>query len=109
ISPNTKGHSLVITKKPYKNIYELEDADAEHLIKSVKKVATALKKVLNADGINIVMNNEEPAGQIIFHVHIHIIPRFKDDNGYHGVKYEYKDGEAEAISEKVSRELKSSN
>ncbi|NCS99228.1 HIT family protein [Candidatus Parcubacteria bacterium] len=109
ISPNTKGHSLVITKKPYKNIYEINDTDAENLIKSVKKVATALKKILNADGINIVMNNEEPAGQIVFHVHIHVIPRFKNDDGYHGVKYKYKEGEAEAISEKVSEELKTLN
>lgn len=105
ISPNTKGHSLVIPKKPHKNIYEITDEDVSYLIKTVKKVSIALKESLDADGINIVMNNDEPAGQIVFHAHFHIIPRFKNDQGYHGVKYEYKDGEAEEIVKNVSEKF----
>lgn len=105
ISPNTKGHSLVIPKKPHKNIYEITDEDAGHLIKTVKKISFALKETLNADGINILMNNDGPAGQVVFHAHFHIIPRFKKDRGYHGVKYEYKDGEAKEIAENVSKNI----
>jgi len=101
ISPNVKGHTLVIPKKPFKDLYDLPDVEANELINSVKKVAKVLKKNLNADGINILMNNEEPAGQVIFHAHIHVLPRFIGDNGYHGVKYEYKEGEAEEISKNI--------
>jgi len=101
ISPNVKGHTLVIPKKPYKNIYELPDSEAGHLLSSVKKVATTLKKSLDADGINIVMNNDALAGQVIFHAHIHILPRFRGDKGYYDAKYEYKDGEMEEICEGV--------
>ena len=102
ISPNVKGHTLVIPKKPYKNIYEIPETEAGQLINSVKKVAVVLKKILNADGINILMNNDKQAGQVIFHAHIHLLPRFENDKGYHGVKYEYKKGEAEDICKKVS-------
>ena len=51
------------------------------------------------------MNNDEPAGQVVFHAHIHIIPRFKNDSGYHGVKYEYEDDEAEEIARNVLEKL----
>jgi len=101
ISPNVKGHTLVIPKKPYKNIYELPETEAGQLINSVKKISISLKKVLDADGINIVMNNDAPAGQEIYHAHIHIMPRFEGDEGYYGVKYEYKESEAEKICEEV--------
>lgn len=105
ISPNTKGHSLVITKKPYKNIYEIDDETISTLIKTVKKVAITLKKVLATDGVNIVMNNEPSAGQVVFHAHIHIIPRYKNDTGYHGRKYQYQENEAEEIADLVRKTI----
>jgi histidine triad (HIT) family protein len=105
INPNTRGHSLVITKKPYENIYEIPDEIASELFKSVKKISSAIKKALDADGINIVMNNDAGAGQIVFHAHIHIIPRFQNDHGYYGKKYKYKDGEKELIKNKIVAEL----
>jgi histidine triad (HIT) family protein len=105
ISPNVKGHTLVIPKKPYRNIYELPELEAGQLINSVKKVSIALKEILSADGINILMNNDESAGQIVFHAHIHVLPRFEGDKGYHGVKYEYEEGETEKICEKVLKNL----
>jgi histidine triad (HIT) family protein len=105
VSPNVKGHTLVVPKKPFKNLYELPNTEAGQLINSVKKVAKTLKETLNANGINILMNNDESAGQIIFHAHIHVLPRFEGDEGYHGVKYEYKEGEAEEICTKALENL----
>ena len=97
ISPNVKGHCLVVPKKPFKNIYDLPEKEGGYLIKTVSKVSKILKESLEADGINLLMNNDEPAGQVVFHAHIHILPRFKDDQGYHGVKYDYKEGEKEEL------------
>lgn len=79
IKPKKKGHTLVITKHPFKNILEVSDKILEKYLQVVKKVAHAIKKGLGADGFNIIMNNESAAGQEIFHAHIHIIPRFNND------------------------------
>jgi histidine triad (HIT) family protein len=78
VKPNTPGHTLVIPKDHFENIYGIPDEALARLSISVKKVALAIKNGLDADGINIQMNNEAPAGQIVFHAHIHVIPRYVD-------------------------------
>ncbi len=100
INPNSVGHTLVITKHPYRNIFDLTDNAAESLIKTVKKIAPAIKKATNCDGINIIMNNEKSAGQIVFHAHIHIIPRKDGDAGLHN-HISYKNGEMAEIAKKI--------
>lgn len=80
ISPASKGHVIIIPKVHAANIYELPDEVAAKIFVVAKKVATALKNVLNCDGINVLQNNGEVAGQTVFHLHVHVIPRFKDDN-----------------------------
>ena len=79
LSPVTKGHALLIPKNHYRNIFELDDACAEKALLTAKKVSIAMKKVLNCDGFNLLQNNEEIAGQTIFHFHIHLIPRYNND------------------------------
>ena len=79
IAPISIGHTLVIPKKPYKDIYELPDDIIGKLFKVVKDLSIKLKKTFNADGINLINNNEKRAGQVVFHYHVHIIPRFNDD------------------------------
>lgn len=105
ISPNVKGHCLVIPKKPFKNIYEIEQQEGAYLLQAIRKVSSIMKEILNADGINILMNNDAPAGQEVFHAHFHILPRFEGDKGYHGVKYEYKEGEKEEVIKSFSEYL----
>ena len=105
ISPASYGHTLVIPKKPYKNIYEIPTEEAGKLFQAVKKVAVTIKKALEADGVNIVMNNEAAAGQIVFHAHIHIIPRFENDGGYHGKHLTYPEGKAREIADKIIANL----
>lgn len=80
ISPSTKGHALVLPKNHCDNALV---ADADTLGKAINvaaKTGNVLKKVLGCDGINIVQNNGEAAGQTVFHLHFHVIPRYTDDN-----------------------------
>lgn len=106
VSPNHKGHTLVITKKPFENIYEVPDELLGELFQVVKNISIAVKNAVEADGINILQNNEPAAGQVVFHSHVHIIPRFQDDGGYHGKHQKYNDGEAEEIRDRIISELK---
>ena len=77
--PATKGHSLVLPKSHAKNLLELDDALAAKAIVVAKKVAAQMISKLGCAGINIVQNNGEAAGQTVNHFHIHVIPRYEDD------------------------------
>ena len=105
ITPANLGHALVIPKKHFKNILETPEDIMAHMMKIVKKISHGLE-ALNPDGININMNNKEAAGQVVFHSHIHVIPRFKSDGFelWHG-KSEYKEGEKDKVVEKIIRAL----
>ena len=76
IKPNNPGHTLIIPKNHYENIYSLPDEIICNIGPIVKKIAVAVKRGVNADGINIIMNNDSAAGQIVHHAHFHIIPPF---------------------------------
>ena len=80
ISQATIGHTLVIPKKHFKNIFELDEETAMHLFKVVTNLSKKISKALNVDNMNILNNNGALAGQSVDHFHIHIIPRYKDDN-----------------------------
>ena len=80
ISPASKGHAIILPKTHASNIYELSNEDAGKIMIVAKKVATVLKEVLSCDGMNILQNNGETAGQTVFHLHVHLIPRYKNDD-----------------------------
>lgn len=105
IKPSQRGHVLVIGKAHHENIYSLPAETVCRIALITQKVAIAVKNALSADGINIVMNNESAAGQIIDHNHTHIIPRFNEDGGYLGKKYTYVAGEMEELAEKIKLEI----
>lgn len=79
LGPATKGHALILPKAHYANIYELPDELAAKAMILAKKMAGALTEALQCDGFNIVQNNGEPAGQTVFHFHMHLIPRYVGD------------------------------
>lgn len=79
IKPVHKGHTLVIPKVAVKDIFTLGDEDAAHLMRAIVIVANAVKEVTGAPGVNVVSNNGSAAGQEVFHLHFHIIPRFEKD------------------------------
>lgn len=80
ISPASEGHMIILPKEHAANVYELSDATASKIYVLAKKLATALKDELDCDGINILQNNGEAAGQTVFHLHMHIIPRYYSDD-----------------------------
>ncbi|MCG1029482.1 HIT family protein [Virgibacillus halodenitrificans] len=82
ISQVTKGHTLVIPKQHTKNIYETPPEVAKELFARIPQIANAIKNVYKPVGMNLLNNNEAPADQSVFHLHIHIIPRYGEDDGY---------------------------
>jgi len=79
IFPAAKGHTIILPKKHTANLFELDDDTATKALIVARKVATAMQTELNCEGINLLQNNGEIAGQTIFHFHIHLIPRFRGD------------------------------
>jgi histidine triad (HIT) family protein len=76
IMPRANGHVLVLPKAPSRNLLEADPEDLAKLIVRVQKIARAVKSAFEADGITILQYNERAGGQIIFHLHFHIIPRW---------------------------------
>lgn len=91
-NPAANGHVLILPKEHFDNIYELDDDTAAHIFKVATKISKAYRKALSFDGLNIVQNNGEVAGQTVFHFHMHIIPRIKGDM----VNVGWKPGQADA-------------
>ena len=85
-SPATRGHALILPKEHYVNLFELPEELAGKAIILAKKMAAVMKERFDCDGVNIVQNNGEAAGQTVFHFHMHIIPRYADDGQIIGWK-----------------------
>lgn len=80
LSPTSYGHALIIPKEHYKNLFELDDTIASKALVLAKKVGAAMMNTLHCDGLNVLQNNGKAAGQTMFHFHIHLIPRYKEDD-----------------------------
>ena len=79
INPATEGHSLVIPKKHYENLFDVDTQLASYLFEKTIIIARSVKEAMQCDGINLVQSSGKAAMQTIFHFHIHIIPRYKSD------------------------------
>lgn len=80
LGPASRGHALILPKEHAANLYELPDDLASKAMIVAKKVGAKLVEGLGCDGLNIVQNNGEAAGQTVFHFHMHLIPRYKGDD-----------------------------
>lgn len=80
ITQTTKGHTLVVTKSPYKNIFEVPENLFKHLFGVVQMLTKGIQNAFNPSGINLLNNNGETAGQTVFHYHVHIIPRYEKND-----------------------------
>lgn len=101
IHPVAPGHTLVVPKVHATNIFDITSESWAAVAETTRKVAIAIEGALESDGVNLMMNNREHAGQIVEHPHMHLIPRFKGDGlklWPHGA---YKEGEAEGVKEKI--------
>ncbi len=106
IAPANKGHSLVVPKEHYETLVDAPDDIINYSLKVAKKVARAMSSSLANEGFNVLINNNKVAGQLVPHVHIHIIPRFKGD----GIRLnwspkKYKDKEIGEFAEKIKKFL----
>lgn len=79
LNPASKGHTLIIPKKHAANLFELPEETAEKVLPIAKKLGARLKEGLHAEGLNVVQNNGEAAGQTVMHFHMHLIPRYNND------------------------------
>jgi|SRR3989344_2377525 len=107
INPSNKGHTLVMPKKHSKNLLENNEEDLKRLVLAIKKIGNAVMKVTNAEGMNILSNINPIAGQVVFHTHVHITPRYKDD----GISFKiqrkaYNEGESKELASKIKSLLK---
>lgn len=107
ISPASRGHAIIIPKTHVENIFDLDEGQASKIFIVATKIAKVMKEVLNIEGLNILQNNGEIAGQTVFHFHMHLIPRYRNDKiimKWCQGKYEGEDIEdvAMAIREKLS-------
>lgn len=80
LSQAGKGHTLVVPKAHADTLLDLDEKNYLEVMKAVKLIANAIDKTFRPDGINILNNCREAAGQTVMHAHVHIIPRYKDDN-----------------------------
>ena len=87
LSQANEGHTLVMPKKHFDNILDLDSETYTHLMEAVRVVTLAINKAFNPEGINILNNCKKAAGQTVMHTHIHIIPRYEND----GLKFEFVD------------------
>lgn len=79
MGPATKGHALLLPKEHADNLFELPEEIAKKVLPTARKIAVEMKEKLQYDGINLVQNNGEVAGQTVMHFHLHMIPRYEND------------------------------
>ena len=101
IKPVHPGHVLVIPKKHFQNLEEINPEDLTALIQTVKRIGGLLKDKLQVEGYNVITNNDAVAGQIVPHLHFHIIPRVTGDGLPLWSGCDYQSGEADQILEKL--------
>ena len=105
VMPQADGHTLVIPKEPAENLFELSPEGAAAMVRTTQKVAKAVKKGLEAPGVMIFQLNGKPAGQSVFHVHFHVVPRSQGiDLKLHARGMESPD-KLKAIAEKIKAAL----
>ena len=76
VMPQSDGHTLVIPRTPAENLFELDTASLEAVIRTGQRVAAAVRRAFNPDGVTLMQFNGAEAGQTVFHFHLHVIPRY---------------------------------
>jgi len=106
IEPINHGHTLVVPKKPFVNIFDADTEALAHMMKVAKKIGDALLGAGLATGVNLIMNNGADAGQEVFHAHLHVVPRRADDGALLPPKHTpYAESEKESIAAIIASHL----
>lgn len=101
ISQASKGHTLIIPKKHYENLFSMSDDLITKIGLLIKKISTVLCKTFNAQGLNVLNNNGSIAGQSVFHFHVHLLPRYDNDQ----IEMHFPNN-VESINNKVLADMK---
>lgn len=107
ITQTTDGHTLLIPKEHVRNVLDMDADLAQDLFSRLPKVARAVQTATGANGMNIINNNEEVAGQTVFHAHIHLVPRFDANDGIQ-INYTTHEPDFQALgqlAEKITKEV----
>ena len=106
IAPANKGHCLVVPKEHYESLIETPEEIINYSMKVAKKIARAMSASLANEGFNVLINNNKVAGQLVPHVHMHIIPRFKGDGiRLNWTPKKYKEKEINEFADKIKKFL----
>lgn len=106
ISQATKGHTLVIPKEHVENVFEVKEDTIAYLFSKVPQLAKAITSVFNAEGLNILNNNGKVAGQSVFHFHVHLIPRYGNEDGYQPVLVNHMNDYTKEDLVKIAEQIK---
>lgn len=104
VNPAARGHVIILPKNHAANLFELPDEEASKILIVAKKIAKAVKETYHCDGINILQNNGEASGQTVFHLHVHVIPRFEGDRDH--INIGWKPGETPEDLQAIAEEIK---
>ena len=110
MSQVTPGHTLLIPKTHVRNIFDYDEELAQNVFRAVPKVARALRDFHpDVEGLNVLVNNEEVAFQTVFHSHVHLLPRYSNDDDF-GLKWahnadNYTDDELDEMKDKIAKEV----
>jgi len=98
-SPATRGHALILPKEHYEDLFDLGEKEKTALMEVAQKVALKMKEKLNFDGFNLVQNNGQLAGQTVFHFHLHLIPRYKNEENQEKLSWNHLVMDAEELDQ----------
>ncbi len=105
VEPNAPGHTLVIPKTPYRNVFDIDEAAWHAVMRTVHKITPAVRDAVGAKGVHINSNHEPEAGQVVFHLHMHIVPRHDRSEFEFWPHGDYTEGEAREVAEKIKARL----
>ena len=105
IQPVNYGHTLVIPRKHYDNFLEVPIEEMDNLMRAMQFLASAVKRSVNADGFNLIVNSGKAAGQSVFHFHFHIIPRFQNDFSFKPNFKKYSGSVMKEYADKIRLEI----
>jgi|CXWL01.1.fsa_nt_gi histidine triad (HIT) family protein len=105
VKPTAPGHMLVVPKKPVRNIFDVDDDTLAAVMRTVRKISPAVRDAVGAHGVHINSNHGSAAGQIVFHLHFHIIPRHDRNEFSFWPQHEYPKSSAAVLAEKIRQAL----
>ncbi|MDQ7779504.1 MAG: HIT family protein [Planctomycetota bacterium] len=104
INPIVRGHALVLTRDHYEGVDDIPEQLLRELAASVKKVARSVKQGMNAEGVNILLNNGRCSGQIVPHIHFHVIPRSTNDGvAFQWSPRQYSSSELDEVAARIRK------